>query len=207
MTIKNFARSLLILVTAVFAPLGVAQADPNQGPGGPILVITNGNQNFGKYYAEILRTEGFNEFAVADIGAVTSTTLNSYDVVILAKVAVTGTQATMLSDWVTAGGNLVAMDPAPQLAGLLGITSGATTLSNGYLLINTSTKAGSGIPATTLQFHGTAQLSTLAGAQSLATLYSNATTATGSPAVTLRSVGANGGQAAAFMYDLATSIV
>ena len=148
MTIKNFARSLLILVTAVFAPLGVAHADPNQGPGGPILVITNGNQNFGKFYAEILRTEGFNEFAVADIGSVTSTTLTSYDVVILAKIAVTSTQATMLSDWVTAGGNLVAMDPAPQLASLLGITSGATTLSNGYLLVNTSTKVGSGIPAT-----------------------------------------------------------
>jgi hypothetical protein len=207
MTIKNFARSLLVIVTAVFAPLGAVHADPNQGPGGPILVITNGNQNFGKFYAEILRTEGFNEFAVADIGSVTSTTLNSYDVVILAKVAVTGTQATMLSDWVTAGGNLVAMDPAPQLAGLLGITSGATTLPNGYLLVDTTTKPGSGIPGTTLQFHGTAQLSTLAGAQSLATIYSNANTATAFPAITLRSVGTSGGQAAAFMYDLATSIV
>ena len=50
-------------------------------------------------------------------------------------------------------------------------------------------------------------MSTLAGAQSLATLYSNATTATTFPAVTLRSVGASGGQAAAFMFDLATSIV
>ena len=207
MNIKNLVRSLLILVAAVVAPLGVAHADPNQGPGGPILVITNGNQNFGKFYAEILRTEGFNEFAVAEIGAVTATTLNSYDVVILAKVAVTSTQATMFTTWVTAGGNLIAMDPAPQLASLLGINSGATTLSNAYLRIDNSTKAGGGIVAQTIQFHGSAQLSTLAGATSFATLYSTATTATANPAVTVRSVGANGGQAAAFMFDLATSIV
>ena len=41
----------------------------------------------------------------------------------------------------------------------------------------------------------------------MATLYSNAQTATVNPAVTLRSVGANGGQAAAFTFDLARSIV
>ena len=207
MNIKNFARSLLLIVAAIVAPLGAAHADPNQGPGGPILVITNGNQNFGKFYAEILRTEGFNEFAVAEIGSVTATTLNNYDVVILSKQAVTTTQASMLNTWVTAGGNLIAMDPAPQLASLLGITTGASTLSNGYLLVDNSTKAGAGIIGQTLQFHGTAQLSTLSGAASIATLYSTATTATANPAVTLRSVGASGGQAAAFMFDLATSIV
>ncbi len=207
MNYKTFVRSFLVLFAGLIAPFGVANADPNQGPGGPILVVTNGNQNFGKFYAEILRTEGFNEFAVADIGSVTSTTLANYDVVILAKVAVTSTQASMFSDWVTAGGNLVAMDPAPQLATLLGITSGSTTLANGYLLVDTSNRVGGGIVPTTIQFHGTAQLSTIAGAQTLATLYSTATTATTSPAVTLRSVGANGGQAAAFMFDLATSIV
>ena len=41
----------------------------------------------------------------------------------------------------------------------------------------------------------------------LATLYSNATTATSNPAVTLRSFGTNGGQAVAFAYDLARSVV
>jgi Domain of unknown function (DUF4082)/Bacterial Ig-like domain/Bacterial Ig domain len=207
MTIKHFARSLLILVAALVGSPGFAQTNPNQGPGGPILVITNGNQNFGKFYAEILRTEGFNEFAVAEIGSVSATTLNSYDVVILAKVAVTSTQASMFSTWVNAGGNLIAMDPAPQLASLAGITQTASTLSNGYLRIDNSTKSGVGIAGETLQFHGTAQLSTLSGATSLATLYANASSATANPAVTLRSVGASGGQVAAFMFDLATSVV
>lgn len=207
MKIKNFARSLLILVVGVFAPLGAAVADPNQGPGGPILVITNGTQNFGRFYAEILRTEGFNEFAVAEIGSVSASTLNNYDVVVLANVAVSASQATTFTNWVDAGGNLILMNPAPQLAALAGITQTGGSLANGYLLVNPANKIGAAIIDETIQFHGSAQLSSLNGATSLATLYSSATTSTAFPAVTLRSVGTNGGQVAAFMFDLATSIV
>ena len=59
----------------------------------------------------------------------------------------------------------------------------------------------------TIQFHGTADRYTTSGATTVATLFEDATTATANPAVTLRSVGANGGQAAAFTYDLPRSIV
>ena len=58
-----------------------------------------------------------------------------------------------------------------------------------------------------MQYHGTADRYTLNGATAVATLYSNATTATPNPAVTLRSVGSSGGQAAAFTFDLARSVV
>ena len=57
-----------------------------------------------------------------------------------------------------------------------------------------------------LQYHGVADRYTLSGARTIATLYSNATTTTTFPAVTLRSVGANGGEAAAFTFDLPKSI-
>ena len=40
---------------------------PNEGPGGPILVISNAGNPFSQYYAEILRAEGLNDFAAADI--------------------------------------------------------------------------------------------------------------------------------------------
>ena len=43
--------------------------------------------------------------------------------------------------------------------------------------------------------------------RNIATIYTNPTTATSNPAVTLRNVGTSGGHAAAFAYDLATSIV
>ena len=41
------------------------------GPGGPILAITQASNPFSRYYAEILRTEGLNEFTTKDISTVT----------------------------------------------------------------------------------------------------------------------------------------
>jgi hypothetical protein len=180
---------------------------PDQGPGGPILAIGTPSNPFGRYTAEILRTEGLNEFAVANIGSVTATTLAAYDVVVLGQMTLTAAQVTMLTNWVNAGGNLIAMRPDPQLAGLLGLTGPTATLAEGYLSVNTTSGPGVGITDQTIQFHGTADRYGVSGAATLATLYSNATTATSNPALTLRSVGTSGGEAAAFTYDLARSLV
>ena len=135
--------------------------------------------------------------------------LANYDVVLLAKMpSLDADKVTALTNWVNAGGNLIAMAPDPQLASLLGISPVGSTLSNGYLLVDTSAAPGNGIVGQTIQFHGSADLYTLSGAAAVATLYSTATTSTGNPAVTLRAVGgAGGGMAAAFAYDLAESIV
>jgi len=180
-------------------------AIPNP-PGGPILVITSAATH-SQYYAEILRNEGFNSFTVAALSAVTPAILNAHDVAILAPTPLSPDQVDMLSDWVNAGGNLIAMRPDSQLAGLLGITATGSSLSNAYLLVDTSQPPGNGIVNQSIQFHGAADRYALNGAAGLAMLYDTATTASVNPAVTLRSVGANGGQAAAFAYDLATSIV
>src|SRR3954447_17317069 len=171
----KFAIGFALALTAAQFALGQLP-DPNQGPGGPILVITSSSSTFGKYYAEILRTEGLNEFAVADIGSIPDlpTTLAAYDVAILAPMALTSGQATALTNWVTGGGNLIAMQPDAQLATLLGVSSAGTTLSNAYLRVDTSTAAGNGIVGQAIQFHGTANRYTLNGASSIATLYSNA---------------------------------
>ena len=93
------------------------------------------------------------------------------------------------------------------MAGLLGLSDAASTLADAYLQVDTSSGPGAGIVGQTIQFHGLADLYALAGATPVATLYSDAGTATTNPAVTLRSVGALGGQAAAFTYDLARSVV
>ena len=50
----------------------------------------------------------------------------------------------MLTDWVSGGGNLIAMRPDPQLAGLLGLTGTSSTLANGYLKVDTSPAPGRG---------------------------------------------------------------
>jgi Domain of unknown function (DUF4082)/Bacterial Ig-like domain/Bacterial Ig domain len=195
---------LCAMAMAALAPKG-AGAVLNPPPGGPILVITSPTSTFGAFYGEILRNEGLNEFAMTDIASVTATTLAAYDVVILAKATLTPTQASMFATWVNGGGNLIAMAPDAQLAATLGLTATGTTLAEGYLLINTAAAPGAGLVNQTIQYHGTADRYTLNGATSVATLYSNATTATVNPAVTTRSVGT--GSASAFTYDLATSIV
>ncbi len=204
--LRNFALAVaLVFQTLIAAP--AAAADPNTGPGGPILVVTSNGSTFSKFYAEILRAEGLNAFAVMDVGSVGSSTLNNYDVVILANATLTSTQLTTYTNWVNNGGNLIAMDPNAQLASLLGVNISTSQISNGYLAVNKSSVTGNGIASGTMQYHGAAKLITLNGASSLATLYSNATSSTGASAITLNSVGSNGGQAAAFAFDLAKSVV
>ena len=181
--------------------------DLDQGPGGPILVIADPGNPFTRYTAEILRAEGLNAFAVADIAAVDAQLLADHVIVILGELPLDAAQATLLADWVSGGGRLIAMRPDADLLPLLGLDSAAGTLSNAYLRIDTAESPGAGLVGETLQFHGTADLYTLAEGRALATLYADAGTATAHPAVTLRPVGALGGQAAAFTYDLPRSVV
>ena len=182
---------------------------PTEGPGGPILVVSSTANPFSRYYVEILRNEGLNAFSAADISSLNATLLANYDVVVLGEVAVDANQAAVLETWVSGGGNLIAMRPDPDLAGLLGLTAAGTVLSDGYLKIDTAAgKPGAGLVGETIQFHGTADRYTLgAGASALATLFADAATTTANPAVTIRSVGSHGGQAVAFTYDLARSVV
>ncbi|MCO5237242.1 MAG: hypothetical protein M9933_13325 [Chitinophagaceae bacterium] len=210
---KIFTRSLskaLLCLSVLLFILAFARAqpsNPNDGPGGPILVISSASNPFSRYPVEILRAEGLNAFDATDITAVSETGLNNYDVAILGEMPLDAAQVTILNNWVNNGGTLIAMRPDAQLQSLLGITRVAGTLPEAYLLVNTSTGPGVGIVDQTIQYHGTADLYTLNGATALATLYANATTATANPAVTINNVGANGGRAVAFTYDLARSVV
>ncbi|QNN52181.1 DUF4082 domain-containing protein [Nocardioides mesophilus] len=179
----------------------------DQGPGGRIGLVTSSAAPSTKYLAEILRAEGLNEFTSIDATGLNSTNLANFDVVVLGTGALTSTQLSALSTWVSGGGNLVAMRPDAQLDSLLGVTTQSGTTSNGYLAVDAATGPGAGIATDTLQFHGSAKNYTLAGAQQVARLYSSATAATAFPAVTLNDVGTSGGQAAAFAFDLASSVI
>src|SRR5207249_8538707 len=132
--------------------------------------------------------------------------LNGYDVVILGEAALSAEQVSMLTEWTRAGGTLIALRPDRQLATLMGLTPATGTLSNGYLRLNTSSGPGVGIVGETIQFHGVADRYTLKGATSVATLFSNATSATRYPAVTLRTAGTSRGRAGACTDELARSV-
>ena len=209
--INKFAKSIFSVFNIAFIAITCLTLTSGSGSlnaqtGGPILVITSASNPFTGYYAEILRTEGFNEFAVADISTISSSSLSGYDVALLGEMALTTSQVTILTNWVTAGGNLIAMRPDKKLASLLGLTDLESTLSDAYLLVNTTSGPGQGIVNQTIQFHGSADRYSTS-ATTVATLYTSAITSTSSPAVTLRSVGSSGGQAVAFTYDLAKSVV
>ncbi|MEU4562397.1 DUF4082 domain-containing protein [Actinoplanes sp. NPDC023936] len=202
---RDTAGNVMAPVTWTFTTSAPPPPPPDQGPGGPVLVIKSGG--FTPFLAEVLRTEGLNEFTTAELSTVTAATLSQYDVVLLGPGALTAAQVGMFTTWTGAGGNLIAFRPDKQLAGLLGLTATAGTLAEGYLKVDTSAAPGAGITDQTIQYHGTADRYTLNGARAVATLYSTATTATVNPAVSLADVGSSGGQAAAFSFDLAQSLV
>ena len=198
------ALIVLCLLAGTAAPL-LAQT-PQEGPGGPILVVTNYEFPFNYYYAEILRTEGFNEFEVIDARDVHLGTMDPYDVVILAETYLSPLYPAKFEQYLAQGGNVIAFRPDPLLYELFGVTAAGDTLHDGYLQIDDSAAPGQGLVGETIQYHGPAELYDLDGAAALATLYSDAVTPTANPAVTLLDYGENGGQVAVFAYDLARSV-
>jgi hypothetical protein len=204
---KDAAGNTMAPVSWSFTTAAPPPPPPDPGTGGPIVLVSSSGNPFGSYYADILRAEGLNEFSVIDVSQLTASALSAKDIVVLAEAALSASQVTTLTEFVNAGGSLIAMRPDAKLAGLLGLTRGTGTRADGYIAVAPSVEAAAGITPETIQYHGTADRYTLNGATSVANLYSTATTATTDPAVTLRTVGANGGQAAAFTYDLARSVV
>ena len=194
-------------LVAALAPAG-ARAAVEPAPGGPILVVTAAGDPFSSYYTEILRAEGLNEFSTVDVNGLSAQALSGASVVVLGARGLSGAQVSLVSNWVQSGGKLVAMRPDASLAGLLGITAtGAPGLSNAYLKVDAGQPPGAGITANLMQFHDSADRYALSGARAVASLYNDPGTPTANPAVTIRDVGSAGGQAAAFTYDLARSIV
>src|SRR4051794_24164332 len=181
----RLTRWLAIAIALSAIMTGALRVSP-QSASSPILVVVNGAaaNRFGGYLAEILKAEGLNSYAVAELSSVTATSLNSAQVVVLADTPLTAAQALLFSKYVAGGGRLIAMRPDAQLLPVLGLSATGSSTSEGYFAINPGTSFADGFTTTTLPFHGQAQNYTpTAGAQVLATLYSNASTATGFPAV------------------------
>ena len=121
---KDIAGNTMQPVTWSFTTAAPPPPPPDQGPGGPILLVNSGASPFTKYYAEILRNEGLNEFATVDVGSLSASSLTGRDVVILANVALSPAKVTALTDFVNNGGSVIAMRPDAQLSGLLGHHAG-----------------------------------------------------------------------------------
>ncbi len=201
---------VILLIMQLFNQIPVSRA---QTPPPPVLLVTNaaGGSPYGAYLGEILRAEGLNAFDTADLSQLTASLMAQYSLVLLSSTALTSAQAADLHAYVYGGGRLLAMRPDGQIADLFGLSAPNGTLTDGYLKIATSAgfdgkTPGAGLAAESLQTHGTADLyaGLASGAVMLGELYSNASTATGRPAVAANVYGA--GRAAAFTFDLPQSI-
>ena len=172
----------------------------------PILVLAT-NVNFGTYTAEILKAEGFNEFTIDSLTdtKVTLSYLKRFDMVILSETTVSQPYKTILSDYVKAGGNLIAFRPDKQLSEIFGIIDAKATVKEGYIKIDISSDIGEGLISETIQFHGVSDAYILNGAAEIASLYKNALDATEFPSVVVNNY--SSGHAAAFTYNLSKSIV
>jgi hypothetical protein len=193
----------------------VGAPPPVQAPGGPILVIVNGSYSanpFGRYLTEMLRTEGLMLFREVQLGWLVRKAdplafLRTFPLVLLAETRLLPAQQDLIRAYVAAGGNLVAMRPEPALADLFGLKHVGVRpeTSEQFFAFDTTTGPGVGITAESLQYHGPADTYTTAGASVLASFWDDLTTPSAAPAVTRHSAG--GGQAIAFAFDLAKSIV
>ena len=162
-----------------------------------------------RYLAEILRAEGLNEFAnVRVVDAQRQPRSRRTHVVVLGDVAITDAQVAALTDWVNAGGNLIAMRPDSAAArARRAHRAGRAPSPTATSAVNAAAEPGAGITTDTMQFHGTANRYTPQRRHRGRRRSTPAPPpAPACPAVTLRSVGTNGGQVATFAFDLARSV-
>ena len=163
---------------------------------------TDQRDPFGRYYAEILRAEGLNGFTVGDLAEV-GPGRAQHEAVLLAARDVSDAQVAMLDEWAHAGGQPRRDAPDAALGALLGLGTDAGDPRRGLRRCRHRRPRDH---RDTMQLHGSADRWTGGTARpSPAVLERH--DATAAPAVTLRSVGSAGGQAAAFTYDLARSVV
>jgi hypothetical protein len=201
MTTRIFTFILVFFIVVI----GIRCTKPTSASS-PILVLAT-QENFGLFTAEILKTEGFNDFVVDSLEGknISADRLQQYDIVILGETPLDDSQVEMFSLYVQEGGNLIAFRPDKKLGGVFGISGTEGVLSEGYLAVDRNSIPGRGIITETMQFHGTADYYNLSEAKVIATLYKDPNVASDFPAVVENTYGS--GRAVGFLYNLPESIV
>lgn len=163
------------------------------------------HSRYSHYLAEILRLEGFVDFAELELAGVDAETLARHDLVILPRVSLTQAQAELVQPYLAAGGRLIAMMPDANFSRRCGLNPTWRAIDGGWLQINTAQAAVAGLWAEPVQIVTPAlgwQAPDVSDAQVLAHVRAvgdeaAAQTEPGAVAVTVGQ-----GQAVFFAYDL-----
>lgn len=172
----------------------------------PILVLAT-NAGFGTYTAEILKTEGFNEFQLDSLSdkKITKAYLEKFDLVILAETNVGASKKELLTSYVENGGNLIAFRPDKSLNELFGVDAAEGIINEGYIRINAGNIQPGRISESTLQFHGNADKYYVKNAEIIAEIFDENEIKSEFPGVVSNQFG--NGKTVAFLYNLPKSIV
>lgn len=171
--------------------LGPSDITPTQ----PVLVVIDSRgQPLSRFAGEILLAEGFNQFQIADVSQIAPGTLDPFDLVIVASSSFTQGHFREMEQYLTRGGNIIALKPDRILCPLLGLIPTQATLRNGYIHL----RHGDWLDEP-VQFRGTADVYELDGADAVAWLQPDADSSTTTPAIARHHYGK--GTVVCFTYD------
>lgn len=159
---------------------------------------------YSHYFAEILRSEGFVDFAEAELEAVNFEQLAAHDLVLLPRLTPTGTQVEQLTHYVRQGGALIACLPAPILTRQFGLQARYRGLEDGYLHLDSSAAINQGLSMEPVQVVVPAVAWTLPkeDVRVLATIHTQRDAAAGESVLGAVAVRCGHGQAVFIAYDL-----
>ncbi len=120
-----------------------------------VLIRPEQKENtYGKFAAEILRTEGWNSFQVVELpSCLAKGNVPEADLLILTRCVLRTSEIEALLDYVRNGGNLIAFHPYYDLAEAFGLTATRTVTFPPYIRINPESRVGNGLTEEHLQAH------------------------------------------------------
>jgi len=168
------------------------------------ILILRHPENFADYTAEILKTEGFGNFRLAELNDsnIRTDQLLKFQIVILPKSTLTATQVKSLVAYVKNGGQLIVFSPQKELYSLAGLKYSPTSNETGYLTIAPDHEAVRGLLQQPLQLHELVSAAERVGAKTLATLSKGDRKI---PAITENEFGK--GRVISFLYNLPANIL
>lgn len=111
---------------------------------------------YSHYLAEILRLEGFVDYAEAELTTIDAATLLAHDLVLLPRCTPTNEQVDLLTHYVRQGGKLIAFLPAATLVNQFGLQARHRAIQNGYLHTNATSVVNQGLTLEPVQVIGPA---------------------------------------------------
>jgi len=172
----------------------------------PILLVS-GQGDFGRYTAEILKAEGFNEFDTLSLSVdrPDEAVLAEYPTVILSHKVTDPAIWKTFESYSARGGNLISVIPPSFTAPVSGFTTTKPDDQAGYLYIDSLNRPGFGFTTHRVQVHSERSNNIPDSSVVIAWFGSGSGPSHSAPAVVIKKSGR--GHTAAFLYNLPANIV